>query len=142
MYRNQNLLMLDEDESFSLTANVTMPGYQSVVVKGYLVSRRSDGTYIAPLIPQLFYGVSGEQLTSWRQYLPQAGEQVILSRVGGKPEVPREELFWRRVPSKEEATRVAEEVVGGVVNQALATDLRPLVIVAAGLLLLTWGKGG
>ena len=133
--------MLDEDESFSLTANVTSPGWQSVVLRGYIVRREPEGTYIAPLIPQLFYGASGEQLTSWRQYIENAGEQVILSRVGGEPSVPREELFWRRVPSREEAVQAAQQVVEGAVGEALAApDLRPLVILGAIFLLLVWGK--
>lgn len=136
------MLMLDEDESFSLTANVTSPGYQSVVLRGYLVSRRADGTYIAPLIPQLFYGASGEQLQTWRQSIAQAGEQVILSRVGGEPSVPREELFWRRVPTREEAVRAAEEVVGRAVGEVVgAPDLRPLLILGAIFVLLIWGRG-
>lgn len=102
--------MLDEDQSFTLTANVTAAGYQSIVLKGYLVSRRSDGTYIAPLIPQLFYGASGAQLSTWRQWLPSAGEQVLLSRVAGMPEVPREELWWRKV-SEPEIKEAEKEIV-------------------------------
>ena len=133
--------MLEEDESFSLTANVTSPGYQSVILRGYLVSRRPDGVYVAPLIPQLFYGASGEQLTTWRQWIPAAGEQVILSRVAGEPEVPREELFWRKVPTREEGVRVAEEIVTGAVGEALAApDLKPLLLLGAIFLLLLWGK--
>jgi len=62
-----------------------------------LVERRADGTYIAPLIPQLFYGADGTQLQTWRQDIPTAGSQVILSRSGGQPSVPREELYWRKV---------------------------------------------
>ena len=96
-----SMLMLDEDQSFTLSGYVESPGYQSIVLRGYLVSRRSDGTYVAPLIPQLFYGASGEQLQTWRQWLPSAGDQVLLSRVGGMPEVPREELWWRKVSEPE-----------------------------------------
>jgi hypothetical protein len=134
--------MLDEDESFSLTANVTAPGYQSVALKGYLVSKRSDGTYIASLIPQLFYGVDGNQLgATWRQNLTETGEQVILSRSGGEPSVPREELYWRRVPTKEEVTRAAEEMVGQAVTEALAIpDFRPLLILGAIFILLIWRR--
>jgi hypothetical protein len=103
--------MLDKDQSFSLTANVTAPGYQRVALKGFLVDRRRDGTYVAPLIPQLFYGVDGLQLSTWRQYLPAAGSQAILSRgAGGYPEVPREELYWRKVSDFEEP-RVEAPVV-------------------------------
>jgi len=135
------MLMLDEDEGFSLMANVVSPGYQSVVLKGYLVSRRSDGTYIASLIPQLFYGADGTQLATWRQNIPVAGEQVLLRREAGEPKVPREELYWRRVPSKEEVLGAAEEVVGQAVTEALAVpDLRPLLIVGAVFLLLFFGR--
>ncbi len=107
-----NILYLDEEESFSLTANVTSTGYQRVVPKGYLVSRRADGTYVAPLIPQLFYGWDGNQLSTWRQYIGASGSQTILSRTaGGYPEVPRQELYWRKVSDFEEkvvAPAVAE----------------------------------
>ena len=112
------MLMLDEDESFSLTANVTSPGYQTIALRGFLVSRRGGETWVAPLIPQLFYGVSGEQLQTWRQYFSEAGEQVILYRYPEDPEVPREELWWRRVPSREETVRTAQEVV----DQAVILD--------------------
>jgi len=96
-------VVLNEDESFSLTANVTTPGYQTIGLKGYLVSRRNDGTYVAPLIPQLFYGADGTQLQTWRQNLTTAGSQVIISRAaGGYPEVPRQELYWRKVSDFEE----------------------------------------
>ena len=89
--------MLGWDESFSMQANVVSPGYQRIALRGYITERRADGLYAAPLIPQLFYGADGTQLTSWRQYLPQAGSQTILSRSAGLPRVPREELFWRRI---------------------------------------------
>jgi len=92
-----NPLMLDWDEFFSMQANVTSPGPQRIALRGYITERRPDGLYAAPLLPQLFYGVDGTQLTSWRQYLPTAGSQTILSRSGGKPSIPKEELYWRRV---------------------------------------------
>ena len=111
------VLYLEEDESFSLTANVLSPGYQSLVLKGYLVQRRGDGVYIAPLIPQLFYGASGEQLQTWRQWIPSAGSQVILSRSGGLPKVPREELWWRKV---EEAPRAAAPAPSAVAPAQVA----------------------
>lgn len=119
-------LMLDEDESFSLTANVESAGYQGIALQGYLVDRRSDGTYIAPLIPQLFFGADGTQLQTWRQNLTTTGSQVILSRSGGYPKVPREELYWRKVEEprgteeKVEATKVAQlEVPSWVLPVAL-----------------------
>ena len=90
--------MLDEDESFSLTAYVTSPGDQRTVLKGYLVSRRSDGVYVAPIIPQLFYGASGSQLQTWRQNITTTGNQVIISRAaGGYPKVPKQDLYWRKI---------------------------------------------
>ena len=92
------VLMLDEDESFSLTAYVTSPGDQRTVLTGYLVSRRSDGVYVAPIIPQLFYGASGSQLQTWRQNISQTGTQVIISRAaGGYPKVPKQDLYWRKI---------------------------------------------
>ena len=97
------VLMLDEDDSFSMSANVTSAGPQRTILKGYLVSRRSDGVYVAPLIPQLFYGASGSQLQTWRQDLTQPGSQVIISRgAGGYPKVPKQDLYWRKVSDTKE----------------------------------------
>ena len=95
------VLVLREEESFTMSANVTSPGYQRIALKGYLLSEHEGQTYVAPLIPQLFYGVTGQQLSSWRQNFTQTGSQVILSRAaGGYPEVPREELYWTKVSDK------------------------------------------
>jgi len=90
-------LMLDWDESFSMQANVTGPGYQGVVLRGYITERRPDGLYAAPLLPQLFFGADGTQLSTWRQYIPGTGSQTILSRSGGQPSIPKEQLYWRRI---------------------------------------------
>ena len=90
-------LRLDWDESFSMQANVTSPGPQRIVLRGYITERRPDGLYAAPLLPQLFYGADGKQLTSWRQYISGTGSQTILSRSGGQPSIPKEQLYWRRV---------------------------------------------
>jgi hypothetical protein len=96
-----NSVIIGEDESFSLTANVTSPGYQRVALTGYLVKRTNNGTYVAPLIPQLFYGADGTQLSTWRQNFTTTGSQVILSRAaGGYPEVPDEELFWSKISDR------------------------------------------
>ena len=135
-------LVLDENESFSMTANVTSLGYQAIALKGYLMKHEAGKTYITPLLPQMFYGVDGNQLgATWRQNLTQIGEQVILSRSGGEPKVPRQELYWRRVPSKEEVLGAAEEVVGQAVTEALAIpDLKPLLLVGAIFLLLVLGR--
>ena len=105
-------LMLDKDESFSMQANVITPGYQRMVLRGYITERRSDGLYAAPLLPQLFFGADGTPLTTWRQYISGTGEQTILSRAAGSPMVPREELFWRKIsdfkrePAKVEVTTI------------------------------------
>ena len=100
-------VLLDWDESLSMQANVITPGYQSVVLRGYVTERRPDGVYAAPLLPQLFYGADGSQLSTWNQYISGTGEQTILSRSGGQPSIPKEELYWRKVsdaePSKVEA---------------------------------------
>lgn len=99
-------LMLDKDESFSLSANVTSPGYQRVVLRGYITERRPDGLYAASLLPQLFFGADGAQLTTWRQYISGTGSQTILSRSAGSPMVPREELFWRKISDLREPVKV------------------------------------
>ena len=127
--------MLDEDEYFSLTANVTNPGYQRIALRGYLVQRRSDGTYIAPLIPQLFYGADGEPLTTWRQNLTETGEQVILSRSGGEPSVPRHELYWRKVSNFEEVP-TPTEVPPTAITLELPSWVLPLGLVALAALVL------
>ncbi|KKN32235.1 hypothetical protein LCGC14_0815850 [marine sediment metagenome] len=92
-----SVLMLDKDQSFAMQANVISPGYQSIVLRGYITERRPDGTYVAPLLPQLFFGADGSQLTTWRQYISGTGAQTILSRSAGSPMVPREELFWKKI---------------------------------------------
>ena len=129
------MLMLDEDESFSLSAYIEAPGEVRVVPSGYLVSHRSDGTYIAPLIPQLFYGWNGAQLQTWRQDITAAGEQVILSRVGGQPKVPREELYWRKVLGV--PTPQAPTVQAPTIEQP---NLLPIIILGGIFLLLILGK--
>ena len=91
------MLMLDKDQSFSLSAYVTSPGYQRIALTGYLTEYRGGELWAAPLLPELFYGADGLQLTSWRQNLPTAGNQVVLSRSGGQPSLPREELYWRKI---------------------------------------------
>jgi len=80
-----------------MQANVTSPGPQSIVLRGYVTERRPDGLYATPLLPQLFFGADGAQLSTWRQYIPGTGSQTILSRSGGQPSIPKEELYWRRI---------------------------------------------
>ena len=108
-------LYLLEDEFFSMSAYVESLGFQRIGLTGYLVQHRSDGTYVAPLIPQLFFGVNGNQLQTWRQEFTATGDQVILSRSGGLPKVPRQELYWRKVSNgtmkKEEIQLVEVPVI-------------------------------
>ena len=136
-----NTIYLDEDQYFSMTANVTSTGYQSVVLRGYLVERRSDGTYIAPLIPQLFYGWDGTQLQSWRQDIGATGSQVILSRSGGYPKVPKEELFWRKVSDFEKAeVEVAKPAQLQVIAIPTAVWVLLGLVIGGGLLYLITKK--
>ena len=116
--------MLDEDESFSISANVTSSGPQRTILKGYLVSRRPDGVYVAPLIPQLFYGASGSQLQTWRQNITTTGNQVIISRVaGGLPNVPKQELYWRKVQDTKTVQTPTQTV------KPLAIDISPGLVI-------------
>ena len=104
-----------------MQANVTNPGYQNMVLRGYVTERRSDGLYAASLLPQLFYGADGSQLTSWRQYISGTGSQTILSRSGGQPSIPKEELYWRRV-----GNTVRAPVGVYSVGQRMPGSLQPL----------------
>jgi len=133
--------MLNEDQYFSLTANVISPGPQSMVLRGYLVSERADGTYIAPLIPQLFYGADGTPLTTWRQNLTQTGSQVILSRAaGGYPQVPREELYWRKIKTPKEEKPVLE-AKPTLIEQFNALPLYQKLLLGAGVISAVAGAG-
>ena len=114
-------LLLDWDESFSMTANITSPGYQGIVLRGYVTERRPDGLYATPLLPQMFIGADGSQLSTWRQYISGTGSQTILSRSGGQPSIPKEELYWRRVGN---AVRAPVGVYS--VGQRIPGSLQPL----------------
>lgn len=96
------MITLGEDESFSLTANVMGPGYQTIALQGYLIKHKDGETYVAPLLPRMFYGVDGNQLgATWRQNFTQAGEQVVLSRMGGQPKVGEPDIYWKKIASTE-----------------------------------------
>ena len=77
---------------------------------GMITERRADGIYAAPLLPQLFYGADGNQLSTWRQNITQTGNITLLSRAGGQPSIPKEQLAWRKVAGVTEPRRI-EEVV-------------------------------
>ena len=125
------VLMLDENESFSITANVTSPGPQSMVLKGYLIRKTANGTYVASLLPQMFYGADGQPLTTWRQNLTSTGSQVILSRAaGGYPEVPKQDIYWRKVSDFE------EKAVTPTPTQQVTTLEIPQWVIPVGFLLV------
>ena len=126
-------VFLDENESFSLTAYVESPGYQRVLVSGYLLERRADGAYVAPLIPQLFFGADGNQLQTWRQDISTTGNQVILSRSGGQPSVPREDLYWRKIESKTENVQ-QPQIQPATANMELPNYTAPLLLIGGTLI--------
>ena len=118
--------MLDWDESFSMQANVTSPGPQRIALRGYITERRPDGLYAASLLPQLFYGADGTQLTTWRQNLTGTGSQTILSRSGGQPSIPKEELYWRRIGNAVRAPAVGAPVGVYSVGQKMFGYMQPI----------------
>lgn len=120
------MVTLDEDQYFNLQANVTSPGYQTLALKGYLVKYRNGETYVAPLLPMMFFGADGNQLgASWRQYIPVAGQQTILSRSGGQPKVGEPDIYWRKIASKEVPK---EQIKLSVLDQVVEwwSELNPL----------------
>lgn len=132
-------IILDEDELFTMQVYSTAPGYQSMVVRGMMTKQEGGETYATPFLPQMFYGADGTQLgSSWRQYIPTAGSQTILSRSGGLPRLPPdEELFWRRVSTPQ---RVQPQPV---VRGAAVSPLPALaVVVVAGAILWWLSKNG
>lgn len=132
------VLWLDEDESFSLQGYFEAPGYIRTPLSGYLVQHRSDGVYAAPLLPQLFYGASGAQLQTWRQHIPTAGSQVFLSRSGGEPSLPREELAWRKIQAfPTQRNRVQRNAAQRITVQ----QVNPVgILILIGLVILVLGK--
>jgi len=141
------VLYLDENQYFSMNAYIQTPGEQTVALSGYLVQRRSDGTYIAPLIPDLFYGADGNQLShSWRQNFTVTGDQTILSRSGGEPSVPRNELYWRKISENHVSKQEVQAVTPAPTVQAVTltvpwwTPLAVLGIVVGGIIIYKMSK--
>ena len=129
-------LYLLEDEYFSMNAYVQALGDQTIALSGYLVEHRSDGTYVAPLIPDLFYGVNGTQLShSWRQNFTATGDQTILSRSGGEPSVPRNELYWRKISNNGQMKKEEVQLVEVPVLPSWVVPVGILGVIVAGFLL-------
>lgn len=104
-------LMLDEDQFFELKAYVTTPGYQTIALSGYLTKQKGGDTYVAPLLPEMFYGATGTPLVgTWRQNFTAAGEQVVLSRSGGQPSIPSD-VYWKKVTTGHEEEAEAKPTV-------------------------------
>ncbi len=108
-----------------MQAYVTTPGQQNIVLQGVVTERRPDGLYAAPLLPQLFYGADGTQLTTWRQNLSGTGNQTILSRSGGQPSIPKEELYWKKVsgpvqPAAAQPVTLVQPWAEGLITVGLA----------------------
>ena len=131
--------VLDEDESYSMQVYSTSPGYQSVVVRGMMTKEEGGSVYATPLLPSMFYGVDGTQLgSSWRQYIPTAGAQTLLSRSGGLPRLPPDEdLFWRKVSSPQQG-----QPQPGVSGVAVSPIPALAVVVVAGAVLWWLTKNG
>ena len=126
-----NILYLPKDESFSMSAYVTSVGEQSIVLRGYLVDHRPDGTYIAPLLPEMFYGADGHQLIgSWRQNLTVTGDQLVLSRSGGLPTLPRQEIGWRKISENHVTKQEVKTTVETKTVKVAPSWLIPVAIVS------------
>lgn len=118
-------LVLDWNEDFKLDAHVDSAGQQRFAVTGYIQKQRADGLYRAPLIPELFFGVNGEQLDTWSQYLT-AGDHTILRRDSGNPFVPDSDLNWMKVS---QANRQAPTLAPVATTRVATMDLTlPLFI--------------
>ena len=138
VYTLGRLVVLDWDQSFSMQAYSTSPGSQRVVLRGYVTEQRADGLYAAPLLPQLFYGADGSQLSAWSQYLGSTGEQTILSRSGGQPSIPKEELFWRKVRGPETIKQTAVQPT--TTKLEISPMLIPIIAIIGGIALVLWSR--
>ena len=115
------VLMLEEDQYFSMQGYVTATGYQTVALNGYLVRRRGNNVYYASLEPEMFFGWSGAQLVgTWRQDIGATGHQTILSRSGGQP-MPASGVYWTKVEQKQQKqAQPAEQKITVEVSPTLA----------------------
>lgn len=123
-------LVLDWDEDFKLDAHVDVAGQQRFMVTGYIQKRRADGVYRAPLIPELFFGVNGEQLDTWSQNLD-AGDHTILRRDGGNPYVADNELAWEKVSNNHPQRPIP--VTPSPTVAPLALDMTTTIILLLGI---------
>lgn len=127
---------LNENEDFKLTAHVDSDGYQRFAVTGYLVRRRPDGVYRTPLIPEMFFGVNGQQLETWSQYLTK-GDHTILRRDSGNPKVPDHELYWVKVSGAPQPQPTPTPAVTTVQTYAIpVVPILVLIAIPLGLYLL------
>lgn len=126
--REPEYVVLDWDEDFKLDAHVDVAGQQRFAVTGYIQKQKADGLYRAPLIPELFFGVDGSQLSTWSQYLD-AGDHTILRRDGGNPYVPDDELYWQKVSPARQQTPAPTRVA----TAPLALDMTTTIILLLGI---------
>lgn len=127
--REPEYVLLDWEEDFKLDAHIDADGQQRFALMGYIQKRRADGIYRAPIIPELFYGVNGQQLDTWSQYLT-AGDHTILRRDSGNPSVPDYELAWTKVA---EAHPQRPIPTNATVPQAMATGNEWLLVAGGAL---------
>jgi len=88
----------------------------------------------------LFYGWDGTQLQTWRQNIGATGSQVIISRAaGGYPEVPRQELYWRKVSDFEEkAPTVTPTVAPALQLPSWALPVAVSILALGGLAIIAY----
>lgn len=123
--REPTYLILDEKEDFTMDATVEADGYQRIMVTGYLERHKADGVYRTPIVPQMFFGADGQQLTTWRQYLKK-GNYVVLSRDSGNPVVLEKDLSWRKVSNSAPTPKVGN---GRVIQHVVLEEEQPFPFV-------------
>jgi hypothetical protein len=83
-----------------MSGYVQTPGYQRVILRGYMLKEKHDGLYATQLHPSMFYGASGEPLQTWRQQIDQTGHQTLLYRTPGNPSIVFNDYNWRKIADK------------------------------------------